>query len=66
MLAISLNRVLIASQALVHVLVFGGAIYLAWRGYRTGDLNRKAFKRFAIVAAVVAAGFLFVWAWHLM
>jgi hypothetical protein len=33
MLAVSLNRALVASQALVHVLIVGGAIYLAWRAF---------------------------------
>jgi hypothetical protein len=31
MLAVSLNRALVSSQALVHVLILGGAIYLVWR-----------------------------------
>jgi len=66
MLAVSLNRALIAPQALVHVLVFGGAIYLAWSGYRTAGLNGMALKRLAIAVAVTVAGFLLVWVWHLM
>ena len=66
MLAISLNHSLIAPQALGHVLVFGGAIYLAWWGYRTADLNRMAFKRCVLAVAVTVAGFLLVWAWRLM
>lgn len=65
MLAVSLNRALIAPQVLVHLVVFGGAIYLVWSGYRTADLNRMAFKRFAIAVAATIAGFLLVWAWHL-
>jgi len=36
MLAVSLNRALIAPQALVHLVVFGGAIYLVWSGYQNG------------------------------
>jgi hypothetical protein len=65
MLAVSLNRALIAPQLLGHVLVFGGAIYLVWSGYRAADLDRTAFKRLAIAVAVTVAGFLLVWAWHL-
>jgi hypothetical protein len=65
MLAVSLNRALIAPQVLVHLVVFGGAIYLVWSGYRTADLSRTAFKRFAIAVAATVAGFLLVWAWHL-
>jgi hypothetical protein len=65
MLAVSLNRALIAPQALVHALVFGGAIYLAWWGSRPAEVNRTTFKRFAIVVAATVAGFLLVWAWNL-
>jgi hypothetical protein len=66
MLAVSLNRSLIPPQALVHVLVFAGAIYLVWSGYRTADLNRMAIKRLAIAAAVTVAGFILVLVLHLM
>lgn len=66
MLAVSLNRALIAPQALVHILVFNGAIYLAWWGSRAADVHRTAFKRFAIAVAATVAGFLLAWAWHLM
>lgn len=66
MLAVSLNRALIAQQALVHVLVLGGAAYLAWWGYRRPDVNRAAFKRLAMGVGVTLGGFVLVWLWQLM
>jgi hypothetical protein len=66
MLAISLNRALIAQQALVHVSVLGGAAYLGWWGYRRPDVNRTAFKRLAIGVGVTFGGFVLVWLWHPM
>ena len=66
LVAVSLNRAMIPLQALVHVLVFGGAIYLVWSGYRTADIDRLALKRFVIAVTVTVAGFLLLWAWHLM
>jgi hypothetical protein len=65
MLAVSLNRALIPSEALVHALVFGGAVWLVWWGYRAADMNQKALKRLAIAMAAAVAGFLLIWAWHL-
>jgi hypothetical protein len=64
MLAVSLNRELIAQQTLVHVLVFGGAAYLAWRAHRTAGVNRAVFKRFAVVAGVTVGGFALLWLWQ--
>jgi hypothetical protein len=66
MLALSLNRALIAPQMLVHVVVFAGAAYLAWWAYRRADVNRAAFKRLAIVVGVTLAGFAIVWFWQMM
>lgn len=65
-LAVSLNRALIGPQALVHVLVFGGAMFMAWWGFRSAALNRAALKRFAIAVAVTGVGFLLAWVWQLM
>ena len=66
MLALSLNRALIAQQALIPVLVFGGAAYLACWGYRRPDVNRAAFKRFAMGVGVTLGGFVLVWLWRVM
>lgn len=64
--AVSLNRALIGQPTLVRVLVFGGAGYLMWWGYRSAEVNRRVFKRLAIVGAVTLGGFVLVWLWQLM
>ena len=64
-LAVSLNRAVMAPQV-VRVLVFVGAIYLAWWGCRTSDLSRTDLKRLAIIVAATVAAFLLMWAWQLM
>jgi hypothetical protein len=65
MLAVSLNRMLIVPQVLVHILVFGGALYLGWWGYRVA-LRRRELKRLGVAVCVTVAGFLLIWAWQLM
>jgi hypothetical protein len=64
MLAVSLNRALIAPQTPVHVLVFAGAAYLTWWAHRTAGVNREAFKRLAVLAGVTVCGFALVWLWQ--
>ena len=64
--AVSLNRALIAQQSLVHVVVFGGAGYLAWWAYRRAEVSRAAFKRLAVVMGVTLGGFALVWLWQMM
>lgn len=64
--AVSLNRALIAQQSLVHVVVFGGAGYLAWWAYRSAEVSRAAFKRLAVVMGVTLGGFVLAWLWQLM
>jgi hypothetical protein len=65
-LAVSLNRALIAQQMLVRVTVFAGAAYLTWWGHRTGDVNQATFKRLAVVAGATLGGFVIVWLWQLL
>jgi hypothetical protein len=61
LLAISLNRALVAQQLLVHVLVFGGAAYLAWWTYRRPDVDRLVFRRLVVLLAATLVGFVLVW-----
>jgi hypothetical protein len=66
MLAVSLNRALIAQQTLVHVLVFGGAAYLAWWAHRRAGVNRAAFRWFAVLVGITVGGFALVWLWQML
>jgi hypothetical protein len=63
-LAVSLNRALVAEPMLVRVLVFGGAAWLMWWGYRH-NMNREAVKRFALAVVATVLGFLLLWLWQL-
>jgi hypothetical protein len=65
MFGVWLNRVVIPAQAVVHVIVLAGAVFLTLEGYRNDALKRGNLQGFTIIVGAVLGAFALVWLWQL-